>query len=307
MIDRISRVELREVWPREATDFTKWLEGNIDLLNEALGLTITSVRREEAVGTFAVDLLGEDDQGDVVVIENQLAASDHRHLGQLLTYVTNLDAKAAVWIVSDPRPEHVKAVGWLNESTAVRFYLVKIEAVRIGLSPPAPLLTLIVGPSEESRVAGETRKEIAERANVLRRFWTELLPVANAKTRLHSGVSPNILSWLSAGAGRGGMTFQYVVRDHATSVQLNLDLGSDGDTSAAFDALAAVRSEIETTFGGPLEWDKAEGRRVCRIRKLVADLGLQDEEKWPSLFPQMADAMARLERALKPQVAKLDV
>jgi hypothetical protein len=43
-----------------------------------------------------------------------------------------------------PRPEHVRAVSWLNEGSSSDFYLLKIEGIRIAGSPPAPLLTLIV-------------------------------------------------------------------------------------------------------------------------------------------------------------------
>ena len=37
---------------------------------------------------------------------------------------------AAVWIVAEPRPEHVSVIAWLNESSSADFYLVKVEAVR---------------------------------------------------------------------------------------------------------------------------------------------------------------------------------
>jgi len=47
----------------------------------------------------------------------------------------------------------VRAISWLNESSPADFYLLKIEGVRIGGSAPAPLLTLIVGPSEEENKA----------------------------------------------------------------------------------------------------------------------------------------------------------
>jgi hypothetical protein len=39
MIGKIQRVPLREVWKHEALDFTKWLEDNIDVLNDVLDLT----------------------------------------------------------------------------------------------------------------------------------------------------------------------------------------------------------------------------------------------------------------------------
>jgi hypothetical protein len=85
-----------------------------------------------------------------VGIENQLERSNHDHLGKLLTYLAAYEASTAIWIVAEPRAEHVKAVAWLNDSSQANVYLLKVEAVRIGDSTPAPLLTKLVGPSPEA-------------------------------------------------------------------------------------------------------------------------------------------------------------
>src|SRR5262245_30192265 len=174
-IAKIERVPLREVWRHEAHNLTTWLEENIDVLNDVLDLELTNVEREHAAGSFSADLVAEDTSGGIVVIENQLERSDHDHLGKLITYVSFVDARAAVWIVADPRPEHVRAVSWLNEGSSSDFYLLKIEGIRIADSPPAPLLTLIVEPSAEGRELGEAKKDRADRYHVRRRFWTGLL------------------------------------------------------------------------------------------------------------------------------------
>jgi len=140
-IGKLEKVSLREIWKDEARDFLPWLEENIEYLNDSLDISLSVIEREKSVGTFAADILAEDRDGNKVIIECQLEKTDHDHLGKILTYLTNLEAKTAIWICSDPRPEHIKAVTWLNEVTPadVSFYLVKIEAVRIGESPPAPL------------------------------------------------------------------------------------------------------------------------------------------------------------------------
>jgi hypothetical protein len=186
MIGKIERVPLRDLWKHEAYDFTTWLQDNIDVLNDVLGSSLSNPEREQSVGSFNVDLVAEDEAGNPVIIENQLEKSDHNHLGKLITYLTAIGAKTAIWIVADPKPEHVGAISWLNESSSANFYLFKVEGIRIGDSEPAPLLTLIVGPSEESREVGEKKKEMAERYSLRYKFWNELLEKAKEKTKLHA-------------------------------------------------------------------------------------------------------------------------
>ena len=181
MIGKLDRVPLRDVWPKEAADFTPWLRDNIDVLNEVLDISLTGAESEQRAGSLNVDIVAEDQSGQTVIIENQLERSDHDHLGKLITYLAVLDAKAAVWIVADPRPEHVSAVSWLNESSEASFYLVKAEAVRIGDSLPAPFLTLIVGPSEDRNEVVGTKRELAERHLIRQRFWSRLLDLAKEK------------------------------------------------------------------------------------------------------------------------------
>ena len=120
-IGRIQRVGLRQVWSHEALDFTTWLEDNAEVVAEATGIQLTGVEREQPAGAFSVDLIAEDEDGRPVVIENQLEKSDHNHLGKLLTYLVGIQARKAVWIVADPRPEHVAVIAWLNESSSADF------------------------------------------------------------------------------------------------------------------------------------------------------------------------------------------
>lgn len=90
MVEKLGRIERigdpRSIWHNEATDFTPWLQQNIDLLSETLGIDIQLVEREVAVGDFSVDLVGEEPgSGRTVIIENQLDKTNHDHLGKLLT------------------------------------------------------------------------------------------------------------------------------------------------------------------------------------------------------------------------------
>jgi len=304
-IGKIERVPLREVWAHEAYDLTRWLEENVDVLDGVVRLGLEAAEREQTAGAFSVDLVARDADGRTVVIENQLERSDHDHLGKLITYTAMTDAKVAIWIVSEPRPEHVRAISWLNDSAPADFYLVKIEGIRIGESLPAPLLTLIVQPSEGGRQAGEVKKEIAEGASIRRRFWTGLLERARRQTRLHGAISPSDNSWVSASAGKSGLEFNYSVTQHAGQVELYIDRGSGEANLAIFRELLAHKDVIEDSFGGPLDWQPLEGRQACRIRKRFDGIGYRDQERWGDLQSDLIETMIRLERALRPHIDQL--
>ncbi len=306
MIGKIKRVPLREVWKHEAQDFTTWLEQNIDVLNDVLDLNLVNVYREQNAGAFSVDLVAEDEAGGLAVIENQLQKSDHDHLGKLLTYLTALEAKKAIWIVSDPRAEHVKAIAWLNESSSAAFYLVKVEAIQIEASPPAPLLTLITGPSAEAIEAGHTKKEIAERHVIRKRFWTGLLDKARQRTKLHASLSSGEKNWIGASTGISGVALNYGIRQHDAQAELYIDFDKESGegNKRFFDSLHAHKKEIEAAFGGPLLWERLDDRRASRISTVIRVGGWRDEDKWDELQDQMIDAMIRLEKALRPHLKK---
>ena len=307
-IGRLQRVDLRDVWSSEPQDFTPWLAENIDVLNSAIDLSLSIVEREHPAGDFSVDLVAEDESGDPVIIENQLERSNHEHLGKLITYLTTIGAKAAIWIVADPRPEHISAISWLNELSSASFYLLKLEAVRIEDSPPAPMLTLIVGSSEASQEAGETKREFTERHILRRRFWTSLLERAKESTPLHANTSPNQYNYVMTGAGKRGLSFLYIIQQYTSDIDLYIDRGRDTDNEneEIFNTLQEAKEQIEEAFGEPLKWQRLEGKRACRISKRFTLGGYRDdEEEWSEIQDTMIDGMIRLEKAFRPHIDRL--
>lgn len=306
-IGRLERVPLREVWKHEAYDFTSWLQQNIDVLNDAMDLQIISLERERAAGSFSIDLVGEDEFGGTIIIENQLEKSNHDHLGKLITYLTAMAAKTAVWIVSDPRPEHVAAITWLNEASSANFYMVKVEAVRIGESPAAPLLTIIVGPSEETKDIGRTKKEFAERHNERHEWWSRLIALPEAK--LHAHVTPSQVGWITVSSGVRGLGLNYVVTQTNCGAELYIDRGKDSDDAnkSIFDQLATHRHEIESTFGGSLSWERLDGRRASRIRCNLPGGYRSPPEEWEQFQKPLANAMNRLHAAIAPHLRNLQL
>jgi len=306
-ISRLQKVPLRDLWKHEAHGFTHWLAENLDFLGEALGFGLTLVEREAAAGPFSVDILAEDSEGGYVIVENQLEQTDHDHLGKLITYLSNLEAKKAVWITSQPRPEHEKAIHWLNETLPAdtAFYLVKLEAYRIDESDPAPLFTIVAGPSLESKQVGAQKKELAERHILRLEFWKQLLEKVKTRTQLHAGISPSTENWISTGAGKSGLGYNYVLRKTDARVELYIDRGEADANKRIFDQLHAQKAKVEQIFGAPLEWQRLDDRRAARICFVVSGAGLSDQERWPDLQDRLIDAMVRLEQSLRAEIKKL--
>ena len=150
-LGRIEKVEPRDIWPREDNNFTPWLVENLDVLGEELGLKVESPQTEFEIGNFRLDILAkvnENGREVAVVIENQLAWSDHDHLGKLLTYATGVEAEYVVWIAKYFNPEHRTALDWLNRLAPEKVWVfgVEVRIIRIGGSDPAPDLRVVAAP-----------------------------------------------------------------------------------------------------------------------------------------------------------------
>ncbi|MGB6286369.1 MAG: DUF4268 domain-containing protein [Xanthobacteraceae bacterium] len=245
MVAKLQRLALREAFPSEVRDLSRWVQTNIDELNDATGLSLSNASVEQPAGDFSVDLIAEDDTGAKVVIENQLGRSDHDHLGKVLTYLTAHEAQAAVWIVEKPRVEHVNAIAWLNQSSTAEFYLVKVEAFKIGNSEPAPLLTLIVGPSPETKIIAEEKEKFLARHSERIQFWKGLLEVANKKTELHAGRSPTKENSIAGPSGVSGINFNYVVLEHEARVEVWIARGTGkGAKTRQFSKSCSIKGMI---------------------------------------------------------------
>ncbi len=94
-LGKVIQVDVRKAWPNEAAHFTPWLASpeGLELLQDALGIELEVEGTEQFIGPFKADIVPKrTDTSDEhwVLIENQLERTDHRHLGQLLTYAADL-------------------------------------------------------------------------------------------------------------------------------------------------------------------------------------------------------------------------
>lgn len=193
-LDSLRKVELRNVWPHEALDFTKWLseESNLAMLSSAIGIELELIETESSVGSFNVDIYAQESgTGRKVIVENQLEDTNHDHLGKVITYAAGKGAEVVVWVVARARDEHRQAIEWLNQHTDndFGFFLVEIELWSIGDSLPAPRFNVVEQPNEWAK-AVKLSEGLSDTERVKLSYWTKYREVAQASPEFLKVFSP---------------------------------------------------------------------------------------------------------------------
>lgn len=318
-LGRLIAVPLRDVWTHEANDFTPWLAKpeNLSLLCESLQLGELEVQGTEVqVGSFYIDILARDNAEGIVVIENQLAPTDHTHLGQVLTYVAGQEEKATViWIAERFREEHRAAIDWLNASTieGFNFFAVEIEVLRIGSSAPAPRFNVVGKPNTWSRNVNRTAREGAirtldERQKAYAAYWSGFdlfLQDQRAPFRVNAKIP--IDYWCGGfkiGRPGFGLVLTAGFRDRKIGVELYINHIA---AKRAFDLLELDRSEIEKEFGCKLDWQRMSDKKSCRIAIVRADLDPANESQQQTQYAWFLENLIKFQSVFARRVKGLEL
>jgi hypothetical protein len=268
----LERIDPRSVWKHEAHDFTPWLADNADRLAEALGIDIEITGTEHPGGGFSLDMIGRDvTHVKPFIIENQLAGSDHGHLGQLLTYAAGTGAATIVWIATAIRDEHRQALTWLNDQTGpdTHFFGVELDLERIGNSLPAPLFNVVVLPNDwQKSVRAATAANAEGTAALYWRFWdTYVNRVHRERPTLSKAKGGWGNNWfpMSVGLPVGCRITAVFVSGGQLRSELYIERDTPEECKALFDELHDQKGAFEAAYGSPLSWERLDNRKACRI------------------------------------------
>jgi len=151
------------------------------------------------------------------------------------------------------------------------------------------------------------RKQHAARYDERLRFWEGLIAICRTRKTLHGERKPSKYNWLGGSCGKRGIGLNYLITQREGIVQLYIDRGDEAENERLFEQLHAQRSQIDQSFGGPLSWERLEGKRACRIQHVIDTGGYRSpESEWPTIQTAMVDAMTKLQHAVLPHLASLD-
>ncbi len=300
-LGKLKKVDLREAWKHEALDFTRWLaqDENLALLSEEIGVDINLIQTEASVGSFNVDILAEDSNGRKIVIENQLEATNHDHLGKIITYASGYNAEIVVWIVKDVRNEHKQAIDWLNEHTDenINFFAIKLELWQIGDSPYAPKFQIISKPNEWAKIMKAPVSDLTERKLKLLEFWTALNDFLENKNSKVSPHKPSAHHWnnVSIGTSKAHISLTASARENKIAVELYIP-----DCKELYFQLVNKKEEIEKLYGEELYWQELKDKKASRISISRDNFNLYDNKNWEKDFLWLEEKTLAFKKAFCP-------
>jgi len=277
---KLEKVNLRDVWKHEATDFTNWLAKpeNLELLSDEIGIDITLIQTEASVGKFNVDILAEDGNANrKIVIENQLETTDHDHLGKIITYASGFDAEIIIWIVKSVRDEHKQAVDWLNEHTdeKINIFAIQMEVWRIGDSLCAPKFHVIAQPNDWAKAVKKVvgQSELTDTKMLQLEFWTKFKEYALDKNGQIKLRKPYPQHWydLSFGTAHAHIGLSVYKQTDEKSCEIYIP-----DAKWLYSGLFKNKEVIEGELSEQLEWKELPEGKASRI-VLLNEGGLSDQ------------------------------
>ena len=310
-LGRLIKVPLRKFWENEEDDFTPWLarEENISLLSETIRMELEVEGTEIKVGPFEADILCRDTVTDKqVVIENQLEPTDHKHLGQLLTYAPGLNAVTAIWIAEHFKDEHRAALDWFNEITPEEFsfFGLEIELWRIGGSPMAPKFNVVSHPNDWTKTTSRiARAELSTTNQLYLEYWTGLRNLLEERDSVITPTKPRPGNWLGFGIGRSKfrLAASGSVRDKWISVSLTL---RGPNAKPHFYLLKRDKVDIKREIGAKLEWDEKDGWERSEISRSLDEVDLEDRQDWDRQHQWLCEQLETFHKVFSPRVKALD-
>ena len=304
----LKNLPLRNIWPKEASDFTPWLAENINILGKALGIDLELQAKEAEVGDFSLDLLAKDvGSNRVVVIENQLASTDHDHLGKLLTYASGYDASVVVWLAEHIREEHRQALDWLNQRTdsETQFFGVVVEVIQIDDSKPAYNFKPVVFPNEWRKERGRSpASPISSKGKAYQEFFQLLIDELREKhgfTKARRGQPQN---WYSFSSGTQGFYYDAsFAQGDRVRAGVYIDNGDREENKRLFDFLEEDRAAIETELDYELEWDRLDDKRASRISAYRDGYILTKESDLEEIRAWIIQRLLAIKKVLGPRVS----
>lgn len=331
-----------ETGRKEVDDLEKWIKANPSILGEDILIIGEQVQTKKG----PLDFLGIDSAGNIIIIELKRDKLPREALAQAIDYASDISSwdveeldRECLKYTEQTLEEYLKEnfgddedrsinqfqkillvgtgteeslermVEWLSDSYGMSVNVIILKYTKTKTGSEILARTMIISEELEKEKSQKHQRKIYAERHVLRKeFWTQLLEKVNQKTDLFSNISPNIYSWIGRGAGKSGISYNFVISNRFARCEIYLDAGKESKeiNKKRFDQLLSHKEEIENKFGNPLNWEKLETKRASRISYEFKEVSLRNKEEWPEVQDKLITTMIKLVDSTKSYILGLE-
>ena len=138
-------------------------------------------------------------------------------------------------------------------------------------------------------------------------FWKEVLARLKGKTSIFQNISPHKNHWLYSTAGIAKISYIFEVTKKGVSLGLLIAHKELADNKSLFDELIKNRTEIEHSFGNPLQWLRLDNKISSKVEYVLADVNVFDDTQREVIINFLVENIIKFEQALRKPIEKLKV
>jgi len=312
-------------------EFGNWEDSNrrIDLLclTRDASLAVVEIKRTEDGGHMELQAIRYAAMVSSMTLEQVIVAYARGHAceaeearSEVLRFLS-LDTEEAgalsgavriILVSANFSTEVTAAVLWLNKHD-LNIRCIRLRPYRADGSVFVDATQIIPLPEAADlepkwREQEQEKQRTARSSNpILEPFWKSLIEHAASKTDLLAGHKGSRSSSIYIPTAVPGVKFALrLVENQAARVLMQMDLKTNGDRKLQMIAdLMSRHQELESAFGGMLEWIFQNSKTERRLRHLLPTIGYPPESEWLMLQETMIDALVRLDAALRKPIQEL--
>ncbi|WOX04223.1 DUF4268 domain-containing protein [Microbulbifer pacificus] len=218
-----------------------------------------------------------------------------------------------IFVAANFRREVTSTALWLMEHR-IRIQCIKAVPFAMGdqlllkldqIIPVKEAEEYMIGISEKKQEEQSNERTVANRHLAREKFWRVFIDtVRESDCRLYDNVNPSKDGWSSTGSGLSGVVYIVVFGRNCMRVEFVIARSSQEENKYLFDKLASRREELDSKFGAPLDWERLDNKKACRISYEAPADGFNSDE-WPRIAAWLTSHISRIEKTFRPEIPNL--
>lgn len=219
-----------------------------------------------------------------------------------------------ILVAGNFRKEVTSTVLWLRDAK-IRIQCFKATAYALGeqvflsLEQFIPIVgaeEYTIGIAEKSQEEAQNNEELKKRHHFRMEFWQQLIPKMKGKSKYFQNTSPVKDHWISSGGtGISAVQFVFVITRDYAAVELSILKPDTQANKRVFDEIYLYKEEVEKIYGKPLEWERLNDKKMCRVTYRKQGVNIFEKEDWPAMQDFLVEDMIKFEKALTEPLQKV--